>query len=103
MRALVCDIAHTLSLSYHAWPSNRSVVSEEGVAHSSLRSPLAGRNAASAVNDVDQADLPAGECRELQLTAGTTDQVHAKGWRVKGKARYLLPAGSLLLPDFLKL
>lgn len=104
MRALVCDIAHTLSLSYHAWPSNHSVVFKEGVAQtSSLRSPLAGRIAASAGNDVDQADLPAGECRELQLTASTTDQVHAKGWRVNGNARYLLPAGSLLLPGFLKL
>lgn len=78
--------------------------STEGVAQtSSLRPPLAGRIAASAVNDVEQADLPAGECRELQVTAGTTDQVHRKGRQVQGRARYLLPAGPLLLPDFLKL
>ncbi|UKZ59176.1 uncharacterized protein TrAtP1_000493 [Trichoderma atroviride] len=104
MRALVYNIANMLASSYPAWPSNRSIVWKEGVAQtSSLRSPPAGRIAASAVNDVDQADLPAGECRELQVTAGTIDQVHGKGRRVKGRARYLLPAGSLLLPDFLKL
>lgn len=78
--------------------------SKEGVAQtSSLRSPLAARIAASAVNDVDQANLPAGECREVQVTAGTTNQVHGKGRQVKGRARYLLPAGALLFPDFLKL
>lgn len=91
-------------LTYHARHSNRSVVSKEGVTQtSSLHSPPARSIAASAMNDVDQADLPAGEGPELQVAVGTADKVHGKRHQSKGKARYLMPACSLLLPDFLKL
>lgn len=85
--------------TYHAWHSNRSVILKEGVTQtSSLRSPPARRIAASAMNDVDQADLPAGEGPELQVAVGTADKVHGKGHQSKGKARYLTPAALYSFP-----
>jgi hypothetical protein len=45
---------------------------------------MPGRIAASAANDVNQADLPAGESREYQVVAGTAGKVHGKRQQGKG-------------------